>query len=121
VGNPFTYVARREAFEQALKAARSSYPAASDRLILRMAHSHARNVPVAKVLHVPRPRLNVAAVPPPKLPGRVNRVKDGPNRRVRETLPDPRPVSVLANLSRRHPDYGCTPIEHARRKAERLL
>ena len=27
----------------------------------------------------------------------------------------------LANLSRKHPDAGCTPGQHARRKAERIL
>jgi hypothetical protein len=26
---------------------------------------------------------------------------------------------ALANLSRNHPDYGCTPAEHEHRKAER--
>lgn len=29
-----------------------------------------------------------------------------------------RKPQVFANLSRRHPDSGCTPKEHARRKAE---
>jgi hypothetical protein len=121
--NPFTHPKRREAYDAAFTALRKLFPNARESFIRGQAQSKARNLPVAKKPRKPRVRVIVAQTY--RAPTRAERNQTHRDKMQSKSesrhghdgmLPNP-----CANLSRNHPDYGCTPAKHARRKALRLL
>ncbi len=115
--NPMKHPERRKAFDEAVLALRKLSPNASDDWVQDMARRQARTVAVVKKSKPARRRVCVAQTY--RLRTRAQR--SGAHRlkmsvKYGTKQPNARPVHVLANLSRYHPDYGCTPAEHERRK-----
>ncbi len=120
-GNPFKHSARRKAFDQAITALRKLFPNAKESFIRAEARGKARQVAVKKKPKPPKVPVNVAQTY--RAPTRAERAGSHREKMLRKAgrrhghpnmLPEP-----LANLSRNHPDYGCSPVEHAQRKAGR--
>lgn len=116
----FAYPARQAQFEQSLKALRELFPDARESFIRKQAQSNARNVPVPKEPRIARARPIVAQLY--RVPTRADRAETHRNKMLwkkQRRAGDRTGRIPRANLSRNHPDYGCTPAEHERRKTAR--
>lgn len=132
--NPMKHPVRKKAFDAALSELRKLFPNASEDFVRDMARRSARKVPVAKKVK-PKAKRSVPSAPRERNPTNpcyllpstatkadrlaAHRYDMDDKKRRRSPRDSGRKINVRANLSRNHPDYGCTPAEHAHRKAGR--
>jgi hypothetical protein len=121
MGRIFTRPERQAHFERAVESLGKQFPTAKPDFIRALAWSSARRVTVKPRERKPSAPISVAQTY--RSPTRAERTTVHRDKMLYKSQYPARcgkASAPAANLSRNHPDYGCTPAEHEARKLARI-